>query len=69
MIIGEARSKKQARRTPSVPRPKLPIARERLENTMSELGIDMDNKEDVRKKKSFILQIENVGIVLVSLCC
>ncbi|UJR15338.1 hypothetical protein I4U23_002287 [Adineta vaga] len=46
VIIGDARSKKQARRTPSVPRPKLPIARERLENTMSELGIDMDNKED-----------------------
>jgi nucleolar GTP-binding protein len=49
VIIGESRSRKQARRTPSVPRPKLPIARERLENTMSELGIDMDNKEDVRK--------------------
>lgn len=46
VIIGEARSKKQARRTPSVPRPKLPVARERLENTMSGLGIDMDNKED-----------------------
>jgi len=46
VIIGESRSKKQARRTPSVPRPKLPVARERLENTMSELGIDMDNKED-----------------------
>ncbi|CAF0988167.1 unnamed protein product [Adineta ricciae] len=46
VIIGEARSKKQARRTPSVPRPKLPVARERLESTMSELGIDMDNKED-----------------------
>lgn len=46
VIIGEARSKKQARRTPSVPRPKLPVARERIESTMSELGIDMDNKED-----------------------
>jgi len=46
VIIGDARSKKQARRTPSVPRPKLPVARERLESTMSELGIDMDNKED-----------------------
>jgi len=46
VIIGEARSKKQARRTPSVPRPKKPVARERLEGTMSELGIDMDNKED-----------------------
>ncbi len=49
VIIGDARSKKQARRTPSVPRPKLPVARERIESTMSELGIDMDNKEDVRK--------------------
>lgn len=46
VIIGEARSKKQARRTPSVPRSKLPVARERLESTMSELGIDMDNKDD-----------------------
>lgn len=46
VIIGEARSKKQARRTPSVPRPKKAVARERLESTMSELGIDMDNKED-----------------------
>lgn len=46
VIIGEARSKKQARRTPSVPRPKKTVARERLESTMSELGIDMDNKED-----------------------
>ena len=49
VIIGDARSKKQARRTPSVPRPKLPIDRERLESTMSGLGIDMDNKEDVRE--------------------
>jgi nucleolar GTP-binding protein len=49
VIIGESRSRKQARRTPSVPRPKLPVARERLESTMSELGIDMDNKEDVRQ--------------------
>ena len=49
VIIGEARSKKQARRTPSIPRPKLSVARERLESTMSELGIDMDNKEDVKK--------------------
>ena len=47
VIIGEARSRKQARRTPSVPRPKKPVARERIESTMSELGIDMDNKEDV----------------------
>lgn len=46
MIIGDARSKKQARRTPSVPRSKKAISRERLESTMSELGIDMDNKED-----------------------
>ncbi|CAF1292685.1 unnamed protein product [Rotaria magnacalcarata] len=46
VIIGESRSKKQARRTPSVPRPKKPIVREHLESTMSELGIDMDNKED-----------------------
>jgi len=46
VIIGDARSKKQARRTPSVPRPKKAISRERLESTMSELGIDMDNKED-----------------------
>lgn len=46
VMISESRSKKQARRTPSVPRPKLPIARERLESTMSELGIDMDNKDD-----------------------
>lgn len=46
VIIGDARSKKQARRTPSVPRSKKAISRERLESTMSELGIDMDNKED-----------------------
>jgi nucleolar GTP-binding protein len=46
VIISESRSRKQARRTPSVPRPKLPVARERIESTMSELGIDMDNKED-----------------------
>jgi len=46
VMISESRSKKQARRTPSVPRPKLPIQRERMENTMSELGIDMENKED-----------------------
>lgn len=52
VIIGDARSKKQARRTPSVPRPKLPIERERLESTMSGLGIDMDNKEDVRERLS-----------------
>jgi len=45
-MIGDSRSRKQARRTPSVPRPKLPVARERIESTMSELGIDMDNKED-----------------------
>lgn len=46
VIIGEARSKKQARRTPSVPRPKRAISRERLETTMDGLGIDMENKED-----------------------
>ncbi|CAF4275395.1 unnamed protein product, partial [Didymodactylos carnosus] len=46
VMISESRSKKQARRTPSVPRPKLPIKRERLESTMSQLGIDMENKED-----------------------
>lgn len=57
VIIGDARSKKQARRTPSVPRPKLPVARERLESTMSELGIDMDNKEDVRRKRQTIILI------------
>jgi len=67
VIIGESRSKKQARRTPSVPRPKLPIARERLETTMSELGIDMDNKEDVRRKKKHFLYFKNS--FLVSLCC
>lgn len=67
VIIGESRSKKQARRTPSVPRPKKPVARERLESTMSELGIDMDNKEDVSQGFSY----GNRGlcsIVLVSLC-
>lgn len=48
VIIGEARSKKQARRTPSVPRPKRAVSRERLETTMDGLGIDMENKEDVR---------------------
>lgn len=46
VIIGDARSKKQARRTPSVPRPKKVVSREKLEGTMSDLGIDMDNKED-----------------------
>lgn len=46
VIIGEARSKKQARRTPSVPRPKRAVSRERLETTMDGLGIDMENKED-----------------------
>jgi len=67
VIIGDARSKKQARRTPSVPRPKLPVARERIESTMSELGIDMDNKEDVRKM--IILSLVNKFLfVLVSLC-
>ncbi|CAF1578347.1 unnamed protein product, partial [Rotaria sordida] len=30
------------------PRPKRAVDRENLENTMSGLGIDMDNKEDVR---------------------
>jgi nucleolar GTP-binding protein len=53
VIISESRSRKQARRTPSVPRPKLPVARERIESTMSELGIDMDNKEDVRKQNQY----------------
>ena len=66
VIIGEARSKKQARRTPSVPRSKRPIERERLEGTMSELGIDMDNKEDVRQKTFLFLKL---NFVLVSLCC
>ena len=59
VIIGDARSRKQARRTPSVPRPKLPIARERLESTMSELGIDMDNKEDVRLAESLNLVLKS----------
>ena len=58
VMIGDSRSRKQARRTPSVPRPKLPIARERLESTMSELGIDMDNKEGVREREdSFVSQV------------
>lgn len=68
VIIGEARSKKQARRTPSVPRSKKPVARERLESTMSELGIDMDNKEDVRHEFSSKNQRENIRLFLVALC-
>ena len=69
VIIGESRSKKQARRTPSVPRPKKVVAKEQLENTMSELGIDMDNKEDV-SSHFFLLNIALSLFLssIVSLC-
>ena len=66
VIIGDARSKKQARRTPSVPRPKKVVSREKLEGTMSDLGIDMDNKEDV--SPSTRSTYPQIFVCLVSLC-
>ena len=67
VMIGDSRSRKQARRTPSVPRPKLPFARERLESTMSELGIDMDNKEDVGDTPFVVAHLTFGLVFLVSL--
>ena len=53
--IMESRFNKTQARRPSLKRPDKKVPRSRLEKTMTDMGLDMTDKDDVRDKQSIYL--------------